>query len=346
MNNTGYEFDQTEGIVPIRKIIDRKYIDKAEQYAAYLKAITLTGKVTKDSRTEDDIAKDNEAIDFLRELAKCEDPALAYGFMLYNETGIMKQYWSKRCGKLRKNKTEFFNQDVYLEWIINVFKILNGDHENIHDPLYYYKPLKDGESAAKLGYKKANGAEVKISEYDIMNSFRVWWNMHCLPVLAAWLFKQDDQDGFMNGKATISIEGSYDNEDAGHHLEKEMADSVGTSNPELDATYDEIENILRKFTRAPWTTPLNANSKAGTTSYLDVMKFIVAGTCDSLSAMRKQMNLSQAVQGRAIENIKHVFEKAGITTEELAGYLNSYGTIAMDILNNVPNASFRTLQDE
>ena len=332
MNNTGYTLDQTEGIVPIRKIVDRQYIAKAEQYAAYLNAITLTGKVTRDSRSPDDKQKDLEAIQFLNELAKCEDPALVYGFMIYNETGIMKQYWSKRCGKLRQNKSQFFQQDVYLEWIINCFKILNGDHESIHDPLYYYKPGKAVEGK-------------KFSDYDIMNSFRVWWNMHCLPVLAAWLFKQDDQDGFMNGKATISIEGSYENEDAGHHLEKEMADAVGTSDPETDATFDEIEAILKRFTKSPWTTPLNANSKAGNTSYLDVMKFIVAGSCESLSAMRKQMNLSQAVQARAIDNIKHVFEKAGITIEELATYLSAYGTIAMDILNNVPNASFRTLQD-
>ena len=328
-NSNGPAFDQTEGIVPISAIIDEKYKNKAIQIATYLKAITLTGDYSSPSdRTPDEVQKDNEAIDFLNQLADCSDPAYAYGFMLYDETGIMKQYWAKRCGKLRKNKTEFFNQDVYLEWLINVFKILNGDHESIHDPLYYYKPA--GET--KRG--------VKVGNYDIMNSFRVYWNMYCLPILAQWLFKQDQSE---TDFGAISIEGSTENADAGHHLDAEMAAANGAADPEQEAVFDEVEAVLRSFTRSPWSDPINAGSKAGAVTYLDVMKAIVAATCGSLAGLRKELNLSQSVQTRAIEKIKNYLDKNGITIEDLGNYISKYPTTAKDILEGDPKATFRNL---
>lgn len=328
MKNKGYTLDQTEGLVPVRKIIEPKYKNEAEQVAAYLNAITLSGDVTKANRSPDDIKKDQEAIDFLNELSQCNNPAFAYGFMIYNETGIMKQYWSKRCGKLRKNKTEFFQQDVYLEWIINVFKILNGDHEYIHNSLYYYKPGGKDKQGRPCG------------DYDVMNSFRTHWNMYCLPILAKWLFSQDRKETDYNA---VSIEASYNNADAGHHLEAEMADSVGSSDPMQDAIYDEVETCLRGFTTSPWTDPISANTKSGAVTYLDVVKSIVAVSCDSLAGLRKQLNLSQSVQNKAIERIQSYFSKCGISVQDLGDYLSRYATTAMDILNGDTTASFREL---
>ena len=323
------KFDQTEGIVPIKSIIDQKYFNQAVQYSEYLKAISLKGNFTDETqRTQDDIAKDNEAIDILNELAQCNNPALAYGFMLYNETGIMKQYWAKRCGKLRQRKAEFFNQDVYLEWLINCFKILNGDHEYIHDPLYYYKPGGTDRKGNQVGH------------YDVMNSFRVYWNMYALPILAQWLFKQDQKE---TDFGAISIEASMENADAGHHLDAEMAEANGSSDPSQDAEFDIVESVLRTFTRAPWNQPINAASKAGGATYLDVMKSIVAVSCDSLAGLRKNLNLSQSVQTKAIAKIKSYLEGEGVTITDLGEYLSKYANTAIAILDGNTKATFRDL---
>ena len=149
MNNIAQE--DAKGLTPISTIIESQYKDEAFQVAEYLRSISLQGNVTKESRTAEDIEKDTKAIQFLKDLSDVDNPALAYGFMLYNETGIVKQYWAKRCGILRKNKRVFWDQDVYIEWLINIYSILNGDHESIHDPLYFYKPGGTNSSGKVVG---------------------------------------------------------------------------------------------------------------------------------------------------------------------------------------------------
>lgn len=331
MKNEGYELDQIEGIVPVRKIIAAQYKNKAEQVAAYLNAITLKGNVTKKNRSAEDVKKDQEAIQFLNELAKAQDPALAYGFMIYNETGIMKQYWSKRVGKLRKNKTEFFNQDVYLDWISNVFEVLNGTHEYIHQPLYYYRAGGTDNQGNPCG------------DYDVMNSFRTHWNMYCLPILAKWLFKQDqlNSEWAPNGQSAISIEGSMDNEDAGHHLDAEMAASVGTIDVETEAVFEEVEEALREMNDVPWTDPISPGSKAGGVTYHDFMVQILGAMSSSAAGLRKDMNLSQSVYQRAIATIKSFLDEKGITLDDLGNYISHYPTVGIDILTGHPEASFR-----
>lgn len=314
-------FTQSEatGLVPIEAIIEDAYKDRALEIADRLRYLSLPGTVTKQNRSAEDREKDAEAIQFLRDLAECADPALAYGFMLYNETGIVKQYWSKRCGTLRKSKSRFFDQDVYLDWLITIFSVLNGDHESIHDPLYFYKP----------GGVDKNGKPV--GDYDVMNSFRTYWNMYCLVMIAKWCHKQDLKE--IGSYSDVSIEQSMENADAGHHLEAEMAETNKYSNPEEDMTCTEVEAVLKSFLQPEWTKPLRVGAKSGNTSYLDLLKAIVGQGITSLADLRKNFNLSQSVAQSSLDKIRRQFEANGLTLNDLAVYLSRFPVVAKDILD-------------
>lgn len=311
--------EKARGLVPISSIIEDQYKADAYEYCNRFNELTLQGSVTKDERTPEDRAKDLEAIELLKELGECSNPALAYGFMLYNETGIVKQYWAKRCGLMRKQKGRFFDQDTYIDWLINIFSVLNGDHESIHDPLYSYKP----------GGRNTRGQAV--GDYDVMNSFRTYWNMYCLLMLAKWCYKQDQIE--MSSYNDVSIEQSLENADAGHHLDAELADKTNYSSPEDDMTYNEVEKVLRTFLKPEWSQPLRAGAKSGATSYLDLLKAIVSSKVSSLADLRKEFNLSQSVADSSLAKIQKNFSNYGLTLNDFATYLSKYPVVAKDILD-------------
>lgn len=322
MNSTKYEdVEDAQGQVPIEKIIDYKYLAKAKEYESLMKSLTLTGNIKRDNRTAEELKKDKEAIELLNQLAECNDPALAYGFMLYNETGITKIYWAKRVGKLRKNKSAFFDLDKYLEWLTEIFATLNGDHSKFHDPLYYFKPG---------GVNKAGKI---VGDYDVMNSFRTHWNMYFLPILAIYLFHEDEK----KNNYGISIEAVMDNENgAGNHLEAEISKNHNFVNsPERNIDFKDVEDFLKAFNRFPLKDPIafKAGTKATGLSYKDVIVALVDGSMKNPSSLRTKFSIGLSIQERIMNKIKRVMDRYGVTIQNLADYISEYRTIALDILS-------------
>lgn len=329
MDSTKYTDEAATGQIKIEEFIDSKYLSQAEDYAQQMRDLTFSGKITRDNRTEEEQEKDLEAIDLLNKLAECDDPALAYGFMLYDETSIVKIYWAKRVGKLRKNKSEFFELDKYLEWLTEIFTTLNGDHPKFHDPLYYFKP----------GGKSKKGDTV--GDYDVMNSFRVHWNMYFLPILAMYLYAEDQKYNDYG----ISIEDALsDADNAGkNHFEAEISQKANMlSSPEDDAEFSEVEEFLKEFTRFPLNNPIpfKAGTKATGITYRDIMIAIVDGSMKTPTNIRAKFQIGLSIQERIMAKIKKIMDKHGIDIQTLADYISEYRTVALDILNG-KDATYR-----
>lgn len=328
MDSTKYDdIEDAKGIVPIEDIIDSKYLSDAKAYAQYMKDITLHGNVTKDNRSPEDIEKDEKAIELLNKMAECNDPALAYGFMLYDETSIVKLYWTKRVGKLRKNKKEFFTLDKYLEWITEIFAVLNGDHPKIHDPLYYFKPGGTNKAGREVG------------DYDVMNSFKVHWNMYLPPILAQYLYAEDEKQA----NDEISIDAAMENENgAGNHLDAEMSRKNTISSPEHDADFDNVEKFLKAFLESPLSDPIpmNAGVKSYGLTFKDVMVALVDGRLNSAASIRTEFHVGNHISEKIIEKLKRTMSKYGVSLQDFAEYLSEFKTVALDILNG-EDVSFR-----
>ena len=333
MDTTKYKSNYgIEGAVPIKAIIPAQLKTEAMGWRDKMLDLTLSGHKTLNNRTPEEMDKDVEAIALLKSFQEEVNPdreAMAYGFMLYDEGDICKIYWAKYCGKLRQDKREFYGQDKYLEWITEIFSTLNGDHEKFHDPLYYY--TVDGE----------NSKGKRVGNYDVMNSFRVYWNQYFLSILAQYLYQEDTKEREQNA---VSIDAVKDNENgAGNYLDAELAGKVNyTLDVDKQTTYDEIEDFLASFLEPPLCNPIptKAGTKSEGVTYLDIMKVIVQGTLTSAATFRKEVNLSQSVQTRAMDHLYTLMERRGISLQDLADYLADYGTIAEDILDGIDN-SFR-----
>lgn len=325
MNNTQGR-GNVKGQVAIEKIIETEYLSDAKEYAELMKDLTLTGNVTADNRTPEQEEKDKQAIELLKELAECQNPALAYGFMLYNESSIVKIYWTQRVGKLRQDKRDFFGLDKYLEWVTEIFTTLNGDHPKFHDPLYYYKfdTVKKGQ---RVGF------------YDVMNSFTIQWNRFFLSQLAYYLYQEDQKYQDFG----VSIEDALESENgAGNHMEAEISLKNGnTSSIEDDVRFLAVEDFLKAFNKAPLngTVPLKAGTKASGMTYKDFMKAIVDGTMKSASNVRSKFTIGLNVQERIMEKIKKYMESYGVDLQSLADYITDYRIVALDILDG-RNTSF------
>lgn len=321
MNSLNYEVTEAQGKVPIEKIIDHKYLAKAKEYEQLMKDLTLSGNIKINNRTEEEIQKDRKAIELLNKIAKCENPALAYGFMLYNETGITKIYWTKRVGKLRKNKSEFFGLDKYLEWLTEIFATLNGDHSKFHDPLYYFKPNGKNKKGEIVG------------NYDVMNSFRTHWNMYFLPILAIYLFNEDKKQNDYG----VSIDSIMESETgASNHLEAEISKKCNSlSSPDVDMDFKEVESFLKAFNKFPLKDPIafKAGTKATGISYKDIMIALVDGSLKNPTSLRSKFSIGLSIQEKIMNKIKRIMDKYGVTIQNLADYISEYRTVAMDILN-------------
>lgn len=327
MNSTKYVADyDTHGIVKIEEIIEPKYLEEAKTYRDLFKELTLSGNVTRSNRSEEDLQKDVEATELLKEMATGLNHPLAWGFMLYNEASITKIYWTQRVGKLRQDKREFFNRDKYLEWLTEIHAVLIKGHTKYTDPLYYYK----------LG-KKSRAGEV-VGDYDVMNSFRTHWNMYFLPILAMYLYAEDQKYNDYG----ISIDAALENENgAGNHLEAELARHVKSYTAEDQASFIAIENFLRSFTKAPLNQPipLNTGAKAVGVTYREIMLSIVDGTWTSGKAAYEKFLIGPSIQAKVLQKIKFEMGKHGFSLEEFGRYLEDYRTTAIDILNGI-DASF------
>lgn len=329
MDTTNYDLGFAVGQVPIKDFIQKSYYSEAEEYADLFRELTFKGNIRRDNRTPEQVQKDKEAIDLLLEFKRkgVDNNALAYGFMLYNETSITKIYWTKRVGKLRQDKREFFALDKYLQWLTSIFTMLTGKLEAFPDPLYYFKP----------GGKSRKGKSV--GDYDVMNSFRTHWNMYFLPILAMYLYREDMKEEDQG----ISIDAALENENgAGQHLEAELAQKGKMiHSPEADSEFFEIENFLKEFTKSPLCDPIpfNAGTVATGVTYRDIMRSIVDGTMNNPTNIRAKYKIGLSIQERIMNKIKDVLEKYGVGIQELADYIAEYRTVALDILDG-KEASF------
>lgn len=320
MNTTDYELGNAKGAVPIEKFVEAQYLEEAKNYAALFTSLTFKGNITRTNRTPEQQEADKRAIELLKELAECNNPALAYGFMLYNESSITKIYWTKRVGKLRQDKREFFALDKYLEWLTEIFAMLNGDHEKFHDPLYYFKPGGNRKGTA-------------VGDYDVMNSFRTHWNMYFLPILAMYLYQEDQKYNDYG----VSIDAAMENENgAGNHLEAELAQKGNMiRSPEEDSNLLEVEAFLKAFTQSPLCDPIpfKAGTAATGVTYRDIMRSIVDGTMNNPTNIRAKYKIGLSIQERIMDKIKKVMDRYGVTTQTLADYISEYRTVALDILD-------------
>lgn len=320
MNTTDYELGNAKGAVPIEKFVEAQYLEEAKNYAALFTSLTFKGNITRTNRTPEQQEADKRAIGLLKELAECNNPALAYGFMLYNESSITKIYWTKRVGKLRQDKREFFALDKYLEWLTEIFAMLNGDHEKFHDPLYYFKPGGNRKGTA-------------VGDYDVMNSFRTHWNMYFLPILAMYLYQEDQKYNDYG----VSIDAAMENENgAGNHLEAELAQKGNMiRSPEEDSDLLEVEAFLKAFTQSPLCDPIpfKAGTAATGVTYRDIMRSIVDGTMNNPTNIRAKYKIGLSIQERIMDKIKKVMDRYGVTTQTLADYISEYRTVALDILD-------------
>lgn len=320
MNTTDYELGDAKGAIPIEKFVEAQYLEEAKNYAALFTSLTFKGNITRTNRTPEQQEADKRAIELLKELAECNNPALAYGFMLYNESSITKIYWTKRVGKLRQDKREFFALDKYLEWLTEIFAMLNGDHEKFHDPLYYFKPGGNRKGTA-------------VGDYDVMNSFRTHWNMYFLPILAMYLYQEDQKYNDYG----VSIDAAMENENgAGNHLEAELAQKGNMiRSPEEDSDLLEVEAFLKAFTQSPLCDPIpfKAGTAATGVTYRDIMRSIVDGTMNNPTNIRAKYKIGLSIQERIMDKIKKVMDRYGVTTQTLADYISEYRTVALDILD-------------
>lgn len=320
MNTTDYELGDAKGAVPIEKFVKAQYLEEAKNYAALFTSLTFKGNITRANRTPEQQEADKRAIELLKELADCNNPALAYGFMLYNESSITKIYWTKRVGKLRQDKREFFALDKYLDWLKEIFAMLNGDHEKFHDPLYYFKPGGNRKGTA-------------VGDYDVMNSFRTHWNMYFLPILAMYLYQEDQKYNDYG----VSIDAAMENENgAGNHLEAELAQKGNMiRSPEEDSDLLEVEAFLKAFTQSPLCDPIpfKAGTAATGVTYRDIMRSIVDGTMNNPTNIRAKYKIGLSIQERIMDKIKKVMDRYGVTTQTLADYISEYRTVALDILD-------------
>lgn len=320
MNTTDYELGNAKGAVPIEKFVEAQYLEEAKKYAALFTSLTFKGNITRTNRTPEQQEADKRAIELLKELADCNNPALAYGFMLYNESSITKIYWTKRVGKLRRDKRDFFALDKYLEWLTEIFAMLNGDHEKFHDPLYYFKPGGNRKGTA-------------VGDYDVMNSFRTHWNMYFLPILAMYLYQEDQKYNDYG----VSIDAAMENENgAGNHLEAELAQKGNMiRSPEEDSNLLEVEAFLKAFTQSPLCDPIpfKAGTAATGVTYRDIIRSIVDGTMNNPTNIRAKYKIGLSIQERIMDKIKKVMDRYGVTTQTLADYISEYRTVALDILD-------------
>ena len=343
MDSSAYNYaDGAEGLCPIIKVVPPEFQSEAKEWAAYLHSITLSGnKKTAEMRTQEDIEKDEKAIEFLNMFPRPNKapspdftPAVYWGFMLYNESGITKTYWKNYVGTLRKNKSDYFNLDKYLEWITEISVILSGKHPYFHDPLYYYTVNGKNKQGKLVGY------------FDVMNSFRTTWNSQFPSFIAKYLWKQDAMNSDWaganeKGQKIISIEQAMENEDGGNHLASQMAQSnknMGTLTPEDEYEFSVVEDFLRSFLKKPFTDPLPKSE----ISTKDFVRALVSGEVGSNAALKKALGIHSSVEQKAIANVTKQMEVFGVDKNSFAEYLSRFKDIGVEILDG-KKISFRDI---
>lgn len=286
--------------VKVEDLIEDKYLDKALRYCELFEELTLRGDYKKaEDRSEEDIEKDQKAIELLKKLQIHTDPALAYGFMLYDESSITKAYWKKRVGN-RKNphtKQPWTSLDKQADWLYEVYLVLMGQNPKCEDPLYYYK------------FTDTTG------RFNIMNNFKMHWNMYLLPVLSRVIFERNvnDYKPLGDSKNDFEIAADYSDEDIDNFIQ--------------------VENFIKHIYKKG-TIKTNKGSSFEGLTWSKVLKEIIKHKEETLSQLTTVLDLPQVQSFYKLEDVlKKDMKKFDIDQSIFAKYISKFEDVALDILN-------------
>jgi len=286
--------------VKVEDLIEDKYLDKALEYYELFEELTLRGDYKKaEDRSEEDIEKDQKATELLKKLQTNTDPALAYGFMLYDESSIAKAYWKKRVGDRKDPHTKqpWTRPEKQADWLYEVYLVLTDQNPKYKDHLYYYK------------FTDATG------KFNIMNNFKMHWNMYMLPELARSIFKRNVKDfkSLSDSKNDFEIAADYSVEDVDNFLL--------------------VEDFIKYFAKKG---PVKANSGSSLQglTWKKVLEELIKNKDESAVKLSKALNISSpAMLPKLKDELKKDLKKFDIDQDSFAKYISKYDSIALDILN-------------
>lgn len=286
--------------IKVEDLIEDKYLDKALEYYELFEELTLRGDYKKaEDRSEEDIKKDQRAIQLLKKLQTNTDPALAYGFMLYDESSITKAYWTKRVGDRKDPHTKqpWFKKDKKAEWLYEVYLVLMDQNPKFPDPLYYYK------------FTDTTG------RFNIMNNFKMHWNMYLLPVLSRSIFKRNvnDYKPLGDSKNDFEIKADYSEDD--------IADFLN------------VEDFIKYFAKKGPVKTKSGSSLEGLT-WKKVLEEIIKNKDERAVKLSKVLGLSaHSVLYKVTDELKKDMKKFDVDLDSFAKYLSKYEDVALNILN-------------
>lgn len=296
--------------VKVEDLIEDKYLDKALEYYELFEELTLRGDYKKaEDRSEEDIEKDQKATELLKKLQRNTDPALAYGFMLYDESSIAKAYWKKRVGDRKDPHTKqpWTRPEKQVDWLYEVYLVLTDQNPKYKDHLYYYK------------FTDVTG------KFNIMNNFKIHWNMYMLPELARSIFKRNVKDfkSLSDSKNDFEITADYSVEDVDNFLL--------------------VEDFIKYFAKKG---PVKANSGSSLQglTWKKILEELIKNKDESAVKLSKALDISSPVMlPKLKDELKKDLKKFDIDQDSFAKYISKYDSVALDILNG-KDATFSDIE--
>jgi len=298
--------------IKVEDLIEDKYLDKALEYYELFEELTLVGDYKKaEDRSKEDVEKDQRAIQLLKKLQTNTDPALAYGFMLYDESSITKAYWTKRVGDRKDPHTKqpWFKKNKKAEWLYEIYLFLTGQNPKFKgNQLYYYK------------FTQSTGL------FNIMNNFKMHWNMYALSELNKYIFKRNANEYKSLGDSKNDFEITTD------YSEDDIADFLN------------VEDFIRYFAKKG---PVKANSGSSLEglTWKKILEEIIKNKDERAVKLSKVLGLSgQSVLYKVTDELKKDMKKFDVDQNSFAKYISKYETVALDILNG-KNTTFSDIEE-
>lgn len=286
--------------VKVEDLIEDKYLDKALKYYELFEELTLRGDYKKaEDRSEEDIEKDQKAIELLKKLQRNTDPALAYGFMLYDESSITKAYWTKRVGDRKDPHTKkpWVRPEKQIEWLCEIYLVLTDQNPKFKDHLYYYKFTDN------------------TGRFNIMNNFKLHWNKYMLSEINKYIFKRNVKDykSLGDSKDDFEIKADYSDEDIDNFLL--------------------VEDFIKYFAKKG-PVKANSGSSLGGLTWKKVLEEIIKNKEGTAVGLSKVLGVSSShMLLKLRDELKKDMKKFDIDQDIFAEYISKYDGVALDILN-------------
>lgn len=297
-------------VVKVEELIEDKHLDRALEYYELFEELTLRGDYKKaEDRSEEDIEKDQKAVELLKKLQTNTDPALAYGFMLYDESSIAKAYWKKRVGNRKDPHTKqpWTRPEKQADWLYEVYLVLTDQNPKYKDHLYYYK------------FTDVTG------KFNIMNNFKIHWNMYMLPELARSIFKRNVKDF------------------------KSLGDSKNDFETTTDYSVEDVDNFLLvedfiKYFAKKGPVKANSGSSLQGLTWKKILEEFIKNKDESAVKLSKALSISSpAMLPKLKDELKKDLKKFDIDQDSFAKYISKYDSVALDILNG-KDATFSNIE--